>query len=84
MAGKLPKGASIGSNGDTFSKRQQDAYLRAKIEEYTDNEKIDEVIRLDGGMVCPICNLPYRSHDRSKKVNLPGFIQMCNGRIGKL
>jgi hypothetical protein len=64
----------------TFSNSQREAYLQAKIEEYTDDE---EVVRLDGGMICPICNLPYRSHDRSKKYNLPGFIQMCNGRTGK-
>jgi hypothetical protein len=79
MAGRLPKGTTLPA-GTTFSNSQREAYKQAKIEEYTDDE---EVVRLDGGMICPICNLPYRSHDRSKKYNLPGFIQMCNGRTGK-
>jgi hypothetical protein len=53
-----------------------------------DNESEEDesviIIRVSGGMICPMCGKAYRDHPDDPRTPWPTFVRLCNGFVGKL
>ena len=43
-----------------------------------------EVARVDGSVICPRCNEPYRSHPQDPDYPWPTFVLLCSGAHAKV